>query len=122
MLKIKKINWISESAKEAEVLLTDGTFDILCYSQPFEYDIENHDFETIYLFSVSNILIIDNERKSLVKKLNNSYDYEFSGEVIERNNNRIRVGEFVLELDFPLPKDIKEGEYVSLYCERVDIY
>lgn len=35
MLTIKEITWINEEIREADVVVTDGTYEIVCFSHPF---------------------------------------------------------------------------------------
>jgi len=63
--------------------------------------------------------VCSSERKYSVEKKGESFEYKFSGKVIYKEH--IKIGEFIIQLDVPLPKNIEEG-YISFKCERVDIW
>ena len=110
MIKIENVNWLSKIAQEAEVCLSDGDFQIVCFSQPFYHEVEL----PLYAINTSS-----SERKYSVEKKGESFEYKFSGKIIDKEH--IKIGEFIIQLDAPLPKDIEEG-YISFECERVDIW
>lgn len=114
MIKIENVNWLSKTAQEAEVCLSDGDFQIVCFSQPFYHEVKL----PLYAINTNNI-VCSSERKCLVEKKGESFEYKFSGKIIDKEH--IKIGGFIIRLDVPLPKDIEEG-YVSFECERVDIW
>jgi len=63
--------------------------------------------------------VCSSERKCSVEKKGENFEYKFLGKVIDKEH--IKIGEFTIQLDVPLPKDIEEG-YISFECERVDIW
>lgn len=48
------------------------------------------------------------------------YSYYVCGQVIDLIKPRISIGQIIIILDHPLPKDIKKGEYVELKVDRFD--
>lgn len=36
MVRVKEINWLSHEVLEAEVTITNGRFDLLCFGYPFK--------------------------------------------------------------------------------------
>ena len=114
MIKIENVNWLSKTAQEAEVCLSDGDFQIVCFSQPFYHEVRLPS----YAINTNNI-VCSSERKCSVEKKGESFEYKFSGKIL--NKEHIKIGEFIIQLDVPLPKDIEEG-YISFECERVDIW
>ena len=122
MVKIDKLNWLSEETKEAEVYLSDGDFNVLCFSHPFDKELGSTVPQPLYTLNAREIFRLDGEERFSVVKEEGSYDYKLAGRVIGKNENQVKVGEFILELDNPLPNDIQFGNYVSFICDRIDIY
>lgn len=36
MIKVKSIHWLDEDVREADVVLTDGEYNVVCFSHPCE--------------------------------------------------------------------------------------
>jgi hypothetical protein len=122
MVKIKKINWLSRDAKEAEVCLSDGKFEIICFSHPFDYKIGHVVKEALHAFNVKEVYKVGEEENFLAKKLHEEFEYKLVGKVIDKEKVQVKVGDFVIELDCPFPGDIELGDYVSVLCGRIDLY
>lgn len=122
MIRISKINWLSEEAKEAEVCLFDGNFSITTFSHPFKHGIEHSIELPLYTLNAKEIYSLNNLKTSLVERVGETFEYKFSGRVINKGLNQILVGEFIIQLDLSLPNDINIADYVSFICDRVDLY
>ena len=121
-MKIKKINWISQEALEAEVVVTDGELEIMCFAQPLNYLEENELIEPIYCFNVSNLVKTEKSEYS-IEKLDDNFAYRLIGKLIDKHDEKVKLGELLLELDNNLlPGDINEGDFISFCCQRLDIY
>ncbi|MGE7090726.1 hypothetical protein ACQKII_04570 [Lysinibacillus sp. NPDC048646] len=121
-LKIKKINWISQEALEAEVVVTDGKFEIMCFAQPLNYLKESELIGPIYCLNVSNLMIAERKEYS-IEKLDDHFAYRFIGKLIDKDYEKVKLGKLLLELDNNLlPGDINEGDFISFCCQRLDIY
>ena len=69
-----------------------------------------HNLKLELHFNTNNI-VCSSERKYSVEKKGESFEYKFSGKVIDKEH--IKIGEFIIQLDVPLPKDIEEGYILS---------
>ena len=114
---IKKINFLDEGTRECEILLNDGSFELLCFSQPYREDCRHY----IYAFMPKNIMIADNKSFDVKKTDEGYFAYSLQGEYVNKSNGEVRVGKFNIKLDKDeFPKDINEGEYVLFDCARLD--
>lgn len=122
MIKVIKINWLSKEALEAEVTLTDGKFELICFSQPFNYDLNDFIKTYVYCYETNNVLIED-VREFEVNKLNSTFAYKLAGELINKEECVVAIGDIriIIEKD-KLPGDVKVGDYISFNCKRIDIY
>ncbi|TQR39814.1 hypothetical protein C7Y47_01960 [Lysinibacillus sphaericus] len=121
-MKIKKINWISQEALEAEVVVTDGELEIMCFAQPLNYLEESELIEPIYCLNVSNLVKAEKSEYS-IEKLDDYFAYRLIGKLIDKQYEKVKLGELLLELDNNLlPGDINEGDFISFCCQRLDIY
>ncbi|MCY9672526.1 hypothetical protein M5W63_08355 [Bacillus pumilus] len=121
ILKIRKINWISQEASEAEVIVTDGELEIMCFAQPLNYHEGNELLEPIYCLDVSDLVKAELSEFG-IEKLDDHFSYSFLGQLIDKRDEKVRVGGLLLELDYNIPGDINEGDFISFNCKRLDIY
>lgn len=120
-MKIKNISWLSQDALEAEVIVTDGEYEINCFAQPFYYQIGIELKFPLLCYNVTNVLKLDKEVFS-IEKLSEYFAYHLSGKLVDKKLETVKVGELLLELDnIVIPGDIKEGDFISFRCQRLDI-
>ncbi|MDX2247573.1 MAG: hypothetical protein SF052_12390 [Bacteroidia bacterium] len=122
MIKVSKINWLSEEAKEAEVCLFDGKFSIITFSHPFKHSIGHIIDLPLFTLNAKEIYSLNNIETFSVEREGDTFEHKFSGRVINKESNQILVGEFIIQIDVSLPNDINIGDYVSFICDRIDLY
>ena len=113
------------SITEADIVVTDGEYELMCYY----YDINGEVKEGMPVKEVSTLFAVDimrlDEKKYLVQKNHGKgehYSYYLHGKVLDKTVPLIGIGELVIELDAPLPKDIEQGEFVEFKVGRLDCY
>lgn len=120
MITIKNIIWINKDIGEADVIITDGVFEMRCFSQPFTQSIGEEVRDTISIFDYSYIGRHDSQDE-LVTRLKDG-TYFFVGRLINKLDGAIQVGQFIIH-DLPqIPDDIQEGEFIELVTDRVDLW
>jgi len=120
-VRVKKIDWLSREALEAEVVVTDGEFEITCFAQPLNYQVGSELKDPICCYNVANVIKLDREFYT-IKKLGEYFAYSLSGKLVDKQLEKVMVGELLLELDNNiLPGDIKNGDFISFSCQRLDI-
>lgn len=122
MVIIKNINWISEESLEAEVTITDGQFELLCFSHPFTKKKGEQIVEPLYVLDTYDATRLDS-LNFRVEKLEGTFDYLIEGKLINKELGLIKLGNITIEIDSPfIPKDLRDGDYISFKCNRLDIY
>lgn len=120
-MKIKKIVWLTQEALEAEVVVTDGEIEITCFAQPLNYQVGSELKEPIYCYNVTNVIRLDREVYA-IEKLGEYFAYSLTGKLVDKQLEKVKVGELLIELDNNmLPGDIKDGDFISFSCQRLDI-
>lgn len=118
---IKKIEWISEEIKEAEIIVSDGTFELLCFSHPCSF-VEGQIIDKyISTLDANNIVRVD-EHTLVVEKAEEYFAYNITGKVIDIKNGIVQVGSMYLIVDGYMPGDIVNGEFISFRCMRLDLH
>lgn len=115
---IKQIDWIGH--KEAIVTISDGRFEIIAFAHPFNGNINDKFSEPLLCLSCDEIKKA-NKAEFKVIKLNNSFEQYICAELIDKENNNVKVGKIKMELDSNLPKDIKNKKFLTFKCGRIDI-
>lgn len=123
MVTIKKISWLSREALEAEVIISDGNFDIVCFAHPLIMELGDQLTEPLYSLNPSNIIKIYNPNMlSLVEKLSRPFSYFVQGKLKDRESGIVQLGEIEIEIDCNfLPADITNGDSISFSTDRFDL-
>jgi hypothetical protein len=117
---IEKIEWLSKEAREAEVIITHGTYSCLAFSCPCKYEIGENIYQPLHGIFCENIYRAL-ENKMLIQKVGNGYFRHIGvGEIISHVRKLIRIGGLFIILEI-LPKDLRDGEYVEFICGRLDL-
>lgn len=119
---IKSINWIDKEIQEAEVIVSDGLIEILCFSHPFNKSVKDKLSEPIYCIGVENIVISDKQSVQAIKN-NESFGYSLRGKFIDKFNKKVLLGNIELCMeDVHIPADIPEFSYIEFDVDRLSIY
>lgn len=121
MYEIKKINWLSKEIKEAEVYICDGKYSIVVFSHPFDRKTGEIISELLYTLNADNIKI-SVIKEFCILRVSNSFSYNIVGIINNMDENHIKVGSFIIELDVNLPNDLRKGDFISFTCDRIDLY
>ena len=118
---IKQIVSFDEASGEADLLLSDGKNELLCYCQllwtPTPTDAAMIEIET---FGADGIVIADSREEKIEKTDDGFFSYRLQGRVTQTVPPEIAIGGLRITLDKPLPKDIKQGDFVALTAPRLD--
>jgi hypothetical protein len=118
---IKFIEWLDEENREAEVMVTDGVFDVLCFSHPFNKTLNDVLTEPLYCLD-ANQIVISNEQVAFANKGSISYGYSICGKLIDKKKQLILLGKIMMCLDSSdIPKDICEGDFIEFSVLRLDL-
>ena len=115
---IKTIREYDEEAKEADVVVSDGQHEILCYAQPFE---NNNTSFVLLAFDDDNIMRALKNTYVVEKSKEDHYGYKLQGKLVDLKKRLVAIGDIVIELGNGIPKDIKENEFIEFTVVRVDL-
>ena len=116
---ISSIKHRSNQDKEADILVTDGEYQLLCYAQPFSLEECQTEVAALYAFGCENIEKSENCAVNIVEQTD-YYAYELSAEVLSKVEQTVKLGQLVLHLDATIPGDIQNGDYVTFRLQRID--
>ena len=121
---VKQLTWLSKAAKEAELLISDGTNECLTFSHPC--DIKEGELlkEPLHSFMVEDFMIvIDHNKNENIKRINESYFSHYCvAKVISIEESTVAVGGILIEIEGGIPGWANEGDLVEFKCSRLDIW
>ncbi|MBR2466703.1 MAG: hypothetical protein IKB38_07245 [Clostridia bacterium] len=117
---IKKIISFDKESGEADVCVSDGTYEVLCYSCSFSEMLKSKQIDCIYAFGCEDVYKSSLQSFDIIKN-EQYYAYFFVAQVISKSLKRVRVGELIIEIDSYIPNDIFDGEYVWCSAQRFDV-
>ncbi|MBA4538854.1 hypothetical protein H1Z61_17580 [Bacillus aquiflavi] len=119
---IKKINWIDEHAKEADVIISDGEFSLKCFSCPFELK-EGQEFEDyIYCLDIQYVYVVESN-KYVINQIDEGYEHILQGKLIDIENKILRIGKLQIDISNGyIPKDILKNQFIEVKVSRLDLY
>lgn len=120
MTKIKDIIWISEEIGEADVIVTDGKYEIICFSYPFSPKIGEDIDGTISIFE--NYDIMKSSRKGYTVNHLGNGKYFFVAKLVNRSKGIIKIGEIYINDIQGVPEKIQNGEFIQFFTPRVDLW
>ncbi|MBF0780538.1 MULTISPECIES: hypothetical protein [unclassified Granulicatella] len=119
MIKIINIEWIDKDNEEAEVTLSDGEHQLVCFAHPFNLKEGESIKNSIFILGYEEIFK-SYENKYQIKYLGNLKQY-INGKVIDRKRGLVQVGEFMLGGVYVIPGDLVDGDYIEFLVYRCDI-
>ncbi|EHF3618558.1 hypothetical protein HB837_04445 [Listeria innocua] len=121
MIKVKSIYWLDEAAKEADVVLTDGEYNVVCFSHPCELALNGLYNELIFCFDPFDIFKLNQKEFSMEVPNDNPDLYILKGELIDATDSIIQIGEFKIDIsEGDIAQDIHKGDFVELKVHRID--
>ena len=119
-MHIQKIMRFDKKSKEAEVIVSDGAYEILCYAFPIDTIRIGMIVGGLSGFSCGNVVRAVRQHCA-VSKLPSYFAYHMTGIVLSKQERIVCVGGLKIRLDESIPNDISDGEYVSFEVQRLDL-
>ncbi len=114
---VKAIEWIDIDICEASVVISDGLFDIECFSDDCSYKVGDL-IDEINVLDIHDIYISETNNETIISK--SGFRYEL---IARYDNNIIFIGEIKIAIDNELvPKDISNGDYIHVCVDRFDLW
>ena len=120
-MKIKKIEWISKEAKEAEVAISDGSYECVCFYHPCTISLGEIILDPIIAFDIENIIKVNNGTEVAIKKIIGSMGYKVIARLENINPNIVALGKIMIDIGNNVPKDLYVGDLLSFKCSRLDV-
>ena len=116
---VSDILYANKDDSEAEVSVSDGIYTLNCYFYPCKSAAIYQDIEYIFGNNCSDIFRVQ-KKEYAVQKLSDGFAYQLTAKVIDNALRTVCIGEMMIELDSPIPKDIVNEEFITFYVSRLD--
>ena len=121
-MRVESIRWLSASADEAEVLVSDGQFRCEAYSQPCSASVGDLISEPLHLFGVRSAVLNAAGIERIEKITPDGLAHRLTARVECLQEGRLSVGAIELMAEDRLPGGIQDGDLVDIECARVDLW
>ncbi len=116
---IKDIKDYDKFSGEADLIVSDGKYEILCYCFPIETCVKDLKVQSLLSLFADNIFKVKS-RKYIILKLQEHFSYHLQGKVCNIKEPKINIGGLELTLDKAFPGDIKLNDFIEFDVSRID--
>ena len=121
-MKVEDIRWLSQSAEEAEVIVTDGLFFCVAYSQPCTASIGDDVSQPLYIFGMRKAVLIEGRDVGSRKLEGLGFAQNLIVTVVNLREGLLSIGGIELVAGDQLPGGIQDGDIIEIECARVDLW
>ena len=121
MMKIEKIVDFNPVSEEADVIVTDGCFQVLCFCHPCTVQVGQILTKPLWPFDENDVMRSSNHEYKIQKTQHSYFSYDLIGKLINKEHGIVVIGELYFDLAGSVPKDIEENEYIEFSVSRIDI-
>ena len=118
-MKVEEITWLSKEANEAIIKISDNEYYCEAFCHPCLYRQGDQIINPLSSLDEDGVVRVSDAPIS-IRKNGENFSHEVVAKVIDCNKKLVAVGDIIIELSLPLPKDIKNGEKVLFYPDRLD--
>jgi hypothetical protein len=120
MMFIKEIHRLSDPPEDFTI--SDGNYSVVAFGHPSNYQEGDIIKAPLYAFEPQFVLRGTSEDVSVTPDTA-SMGYHICGQLTDRKNGNVKVGELLFELNPEfIPNDIGEGEFIWFRCDRLDLH
>jgi len=121
MITIKEvIRCADQFCEEAQVKITDGEFELTCFSHLCKFQ-EGQQVDVIIGALSAEHIVKSANTEYRIEKLSGIFDYSLTGKLIDKVRSIIAIGHISIEIDGYIPNDIDVGEFIDFQCARLDL-
>jgi len=120
-MKVVEVEWLSREANESVLLLSDGNVELPVFCHPFKGQKGDTLAGELHAFEVSEVVSVKDSTSQVIIAPD-GLAVRAIAQVLSVSDNTVEIGEFVVELDELLPKDVGRGDWVEFSCDRLDYW
>ena len=120
-VKVQEIEWLSQEAEEALVIVSDGFYSCHTFCQPCHKDIGEIIEEPLLSFGTKCIQLV-NEDSVSIRRIEATFRHEIYAKVLDLECEILEVGNIKFELDTNFPKGLTLNSIIRFCCQRIDLF
>jgi hypothetical protein len=121
MMIIKKLTWLSQEGQEAELVVSDGTYECLTFCHPCNLSEGQKIQNPLYAFMTENLMLSYKEEHSIKQLKPEMFGHFCIAQVMDRAKNLVTVGGLSIIVDEDLPIGCDNDTFVEFSCGRLDV-
>ncbi|QLG92880.1 hypothetical protein HZF02_13270 [Pseudomonas yamanorum] len=118
---VKRCEWISTDAQEAELTIGDDDVECMAFSHPCYMRVGDCLREPLFAISIRDVTRAELSSQLFIRRQNNGFVHEIMAEVVDIKRRLVVVDPISIELDDVLPGDIRVGDVIQFSCGRLDV-
>lgn len=118
-METRIIEHLDTESREAIIEIISDEFSLIAFCFPFDNTMLSQNI-SLYGFMTENIMLEDSMHLPQ-KNEKEFFSYRLTGKVIDIHTQQVQIGDIVIKLSIPLPKDIPYGAFVSFDVMRLDL-
>jgi hypothetical protein len=118
---VVSLEWLSEEAGEAALTITDGRISVIAFCHPCRVGVGEALKQPLLALDVSRMERARQDDEPSLSRTSTAWGYEGIAKILSHQDHLVSVGALKIELDQPLPGDLKEGEAIHFTCARLDV-
>jgi hypothetical protein len=118
-MKVVKIDWMDEEAREAIMTISSGSFMLQVFSHPCPYNVGDTIKVPLTSLDDENIVRIE-PIPAMIKQVGDTFRHEVIAVVVNAKTSLVAIGDIKIELGGYLPGDIVDGDCISFQTSRLD--
>lgn len=121
-MRVSNVQWLSLSAEEAEVEVTDGHYFCGAFCHPCRVKVGDEIKEPLHIFDIGNLMLSEKSQLGIWSTDERSLTRKVVGRIIDIVEQIVVVGGIRLVIDDPLPGVFQEGNIIEFECARIDLW
>lgn len=117
---VEQISWLSEEAQEAEVRVRGNGATALVFCHPCRLIVGEKISNHLHAFEASGIQISDSQEERIENLKGLAHFVQ--GNLIKSETPTVSTKGFLIKIDDYFPGGIKQGDYISFECARIDFW
>ena len=119
---VRQLTWLSEVAREAELLISDGKYRCIAFSHPCDVHEGDDLKEPLHAFIIQDLMISREKNCSISLIKPNGLAQQCIAEVVDAENGLVKIGNIKITLEEKAPYGAIPGDLIEFTCARLDVW
>jgi hypothetical protein len=121
-MRVENVSWLSKQGDAALVMVSDGQYLVEAYSQPCSVKAGDLLTDRLHLFGVRSAVLTERGTLGIHSIDSDGLAQCVIAKVENAPKGYLTMGGIRFVTDDPLPRDIENGDIITVECVRVDLW